>query len=82
MVNVSMAMTTRSITASRFKAQCLALLDRVAESGEEIILTKRGRPVAKLTSLSQPKELAGSVTFKVPDEELLEPLDTTWDAAR
>ncbi|RMF19340.1 MAG: type II toxin-antitoxin system Phd/YefM family antitoxin [Candidatus Dadabacteria bacterium] len=36
----------RQIGASRFKARCLALLDEVAETGERIVITKRGRPVA------------------------------------
>jgi len=36
------------ISASKFKARCLELMDRVDEFGEEILITKRGRPVAKL----------------------------------
>jgi len=36
----------KQIPAARFKAQCLLLLDRVDEDG--IVITKRGRPVAKL----------------------------------
>ena len=39
-------MTT--IQASKFKAQCLALMDQVAETGETIIITKSGRPIAEL----------------------------------
>lgn len=34
------------ISASKFKEQCLSLLDRVGEDG--IVITKRGKPVAKL----------------------------------
>ena len=41
--------SSRTIKASEFKAKCLKLMDEVAESGEEIIITKNGRPVAKLT---------------------------------
>ena len=37
-----------SITASEFKAKCLAILDTVNTTGERIIITKRGRPVAEL----------------------------------
>ncbi|MDQ5858021.1 MAG: type II toxin-antitoxin system Phd/YefM family antitoxin [Acidobacteriota bacterium] len=36
----------KQISASKFKEQCLALLDRVDEDG--IVITKRGKPVAKL----------------------------------
>jgi prevent-host-death family protein len=34
--------------AGEFKATCLKLMDRVEETGEEIIITERNRPVAKL----------------------------------
>jgi len=36
------------IAAGEFKAKCLKLMDRVNETGEEIIITKRGRTVARL----------------------------------
>ena len=39
----------RIITASEFRAKCLALMDEVADTGEEIVITKRGAPVARLT---------------------------------
>ena len=39
---------TRTITASEFNAKCLELMNEVTESGEEIIITKNGKPVAKL----------------------------------
>ncbi len=37
------------ITATEFKAKCLRLLDMVNRTGEELIIFKRGRPVARLT---------------------------------
>ena len=48
--------TTRYIKASEFKAKCLQLMDEVAETGQEIIITKRGNPVAKLTPYQQPRK--------------------------
>ncbi len=36
------------ITASQFKARCLRLLDEVGRTGEELIILKRGRPVARV----------------------------------
>ncbi len=36
------------ISASEFKAKCLALLDQVHERGEPITVTKRGKVVARL----------------------------------
>ena len=44
----SKQMGARTIKASEFKAKCLKLMDEVAESGEEIVITKNGRPVSKL----------------------------------
>jgi prevent-host-death family protein len=41
----------RVISAARFKAQCLALMDEVDRTREEIIVTKRNRPVARLVAL-------------------------------
>ena len=38
----------RTIKACEFKAQCLELMDEVAESGEEIVITRNGRPVLRL----------------------------------
>ena len=38
----------RTMNASEFKAKCLALLDEVAETGEHIMILKRGRAVAEL----------------------------------
>jgi prevent-host-death family protein len=71
----------KTLTASRFKAQCLALLDEVAETGEALVVTKRGRPVARVAPVQAPDSLRGSVTFKVSDEELIAPLPERWDAA-
>ena len=45
----SIVATTRTMKASEFKAKCLRLMDEVAERGEEIVITKNGKPVAKLT---------------------------------
>ena len=54
----------RTIKASEFKAKCLKLMDEVAENGEEIVITKNGKPVAKLSAFrDRPK------TFFVDDSE-------------
>lgn len=46
----------RTIKASEFKAKCLELIDEVAESGEEIVITKRGRPVSRLVPYREERE--------------------------
>ena len=68
------------ISASQFKARCLALLDEVSESGSELIVTKRGRAVAKLVPVDDDASLRGSVIYHVPDDALIEPIDAEWDA--
>lgn len=45
-----------SVSATEFKAKCLALMDRVAERRETFVITKRGRPVAKLVPADPPKK--------------------------
>ena len=44
---------SKVITATEFKAKCLALLDQVDQQGDTIIVTKRGRPVATLKPVKQ-----------------------------
>jgi prevent-host-death family protein len=39
-------MQNRVVSATEFKAKCLALLDEIEEHGGTITVTKRGRPVA------------------------------------
>ena len=41
-------MVMDTIPAGEFKAKCLALMDRVARTGETIVVTKHGKPVAEL----------------------------------
>lgn len=48
---------SRTITASDFKARCLKLMDEVAETGEEIVITKHGRPVTRLVPYTQRPQL-------------------------
>ena len=69
-----------NVTATQFKARCLALLDEVAESGSELVITKRGKPVARVVAADPEASLHGTVTQLVTDEELISPIDEAWDA--
>ncbi len=71
--------TKRYVPAGRFKAECLALLDDVAATGQPLVVTKRGRPVAEVVPYQPPKPLAGTVKILVSEEELLAPV-ADWDA--
>lgn len=75
-----MVMMERTITATRFKAQCLALLDEVAQEGTPLVITKHGEPVARVEPANEPRSMRGTVTYLVSDEELIAPLDERWDA--
>ena len=68
----------RFVTAADFRAKCFALLDEVAETREPLVVTKRGKPVAKVVPAA-PRSLIGSVQQLVSDEELIEPLYEDWE---
>jgi prevent-host-death family protein len=60
----------KSIGAGKFKDVCLKTLDEVAATRSSVVITKRGRPVAKLVPYSAPAKkrgLAGSVLKEVGD---------------
>src|SRR5438309_10586809 len=50
---------SRMIKASEFKAKCLAIMDEVERTGEAVVITKNGKPVAELVPhrASRPKLL-------------------------
>lgn len=48
---------SHTIPAGKFKAHCLALMDRVDQTGEEIVITKHRKPVARLVPAGRPAEL-------------------------
>jgi prevent-host-death family protein len=73
-------MSERHVSASRFKAECLGLLDDVATTGKPLVVTKRGKPVARVVPVDEAPTLRGSVTYEVTEEELIAPLDERWDA--
>jgi len=57
-------LTMRVISASKFKEQCLALLEQVDSDG--IVITKRGKPIAKLIPLgTDSASLIGSLRGKL-----------------
>ncbi len=77
-------MTDRVVPATEFKATCLALLDEVARTHQPIVVSKRGRPVARLVPLDDqlPPSLKGSIRVLVDDDELLFSTGEAWEAQR
>jgi prevent-host-death family protein len=80
--HVTMATHSRKIPAGEFKAKCLALLDEVSARGETIIVTKRGKAVARLVPMeehSARRDLRGSILMQ---KDLISPIEADWDALR
>ncbi len=77
-------MKTTTVSATEFKAKCLALLDQVDKEGGTI--TKRGRPVAVVGPVRKErwKSPAGMWSGKIKFPDNLESLDTSdlWDVVR
>lgn len=71
-----------TIKASEFKAKCLKLMDEVAETGREIVITKNGRPVSRLVPhIERPKTVFGIDKGRIEIlGDIIEPIDVEWDA--
>ena len=76
-----MSMTTKTIAAGAFKQGCLAISDEVAATHRPVIITKRGRPVARLVPMVGDREreeealasLRGRVKMLVSERDFLRP---------
>jgi prevent-host-death family protein len=85
MVRRSKPTLPESIGAADFKARCLELMDRVRETRAEYVVTKHGKPVAKLVPYTEAKRkpFLGSMKGTVLHyERPLDPLDDEWDINR
>jgi prevent-host-death family protein len=81
LMTIFMVMKERTIPAGEFKAKCLKILDEVNRSREPVIVTKRGKPVARIVSVSQKQSAFGSMAGTVLAEtDIISPVDETWDA--
>lgn len=73
---------SQRITASQFKARCLALMDQVAATGEVLLITKNGRPVAELHPCSSSR--CPSPFGLHPDVQIhgdvISPIESSWSA--
>lgn len=72
-----------TIPAGEFKAKCLGLLDEVQRQRKEIVITKRGKPVARLVPVKneRPESFIGSMqgTMEIVGD-IISPVDEKWDA--
>ena len=69
----------KTVPATKFKEQCLALLDRVDPDG--IIITKHGKPVAKLVPVhTDNAKMIGSLKGKLKIKGNILSTGVKWDA--
>ena len=74
-------MARQTIAAAAFKAKCLALLDEVQQKQKEIIITKRGKPVAKLIPIrTESADLIGLFKGKLKVKGNILSTGLRWDA--
>ena len=76
--------TATVMKAGEFKAQCLELMDRVAASGDVIVITKRGKAVAQLTALPAARRatLAGYLKDEIEHVgDVVAPIEIDWGPA-
>lgn len=71
----------QKVSVSEFKAKCLAIVDRVATSRRSLLITRHGKPVARLVPVEDdlPSEnpLKGSI---VHQGDIVSPTDARWNA--
>ncbi|PKL38572.1 MAG: type II toxin-antitoxin system prevent-host-death family antitoxin [Spirochaetae bacterium HGW-Spirochaetae-1] len=73
------------ISAAEFKAKCLRIMDRVNMYHEEVVITKHGKPVAKLIPYSSKPGhtifgyMKDTVTIH---DDITKPIPETWDAEK
>lgn len=72
-----------NINAAEFKAKCLKLIDDVARTREPLVITKHGRPMARLVAIEDAStaEMFGYMKGAMTIEgDIVGPLDEPWSA--
>lgn len=72
----------RQMAAGEFKAKCLHVLDEVQQTRREVVITKRGRPVARLLPADEPApgvfgRMRGTIEIL---GDIVAPIGDPWDA--
>jgi antitoxin (DNA-binding transcriptional repressor) of toxin-antitoxin stability system len=75
-------MNKKTIAAGQFKAICLKLMDKIQETGMEVIITKRKVPIVKLSPVLKKNtplfgKMKGTVHFK---RDIKKPIEEKWNA--
>ena len=77
-------MRQQTVGAAEFKARCLELMDRVEKTGNAIVITKRGKPVARLAPVTTRRRspmgaLKGHIRIT---GDIVAPIDVPWKTGR
>jgi hypothetical protein len=78
-------MKHRVMSATEFKAKCLAVLDDVDKNGNTVTVTKRGRPVATVKRALKPRWKSPEGTWAGKVEivgDIMAPMTHLWDALK
>jgi prevent-host-death family protein len=72
------------LSAAEFKAKCLKLMDEVNEHHTEVIITKHGKPVAKLIPFKDATKVSGPFGYLKDTvteiTDITKPIDEKWNA--
>jgi prevent-host-death family protein len=71
-----------NVAAGEFKAKCLSILDEVQRQRKEVVILKRGKPVAKLVPVeARSTSFIGSMkgTMEILGD-IVSPIDVKWEA--
>ncbi len=72
-----------TMPAGEFKAKCLKILDQVAETRETLVITKHGKPVARLEPIHVDADVIGAMRGTgVIMGDIISPLDVEWEAMK
>jgi prevent-host-death family protein len=76
-------MQTRIVSATEFKAKCLALLDEIGRKGGTITITKRGRPMATVGPVRKRQRPSSEGLWKgkvlIPEDLLNADMSDLWE---
>jgi prevent-host-death family protein len=80
---------SRSIKVSEFRRKCCAILDSVARTRDEVVITKHGKPIARLLPHSGARRKEGRPKAQglLKDRlfitgDIISPIDVEWDAMK
>ena len=76
-------MSEITLSISEFKAKCLRLIEDVAQKHTELVISKRGHPLAKVVpfDVERPSLLGFMQGTATIHGDVVAPLDESWEAA-